>query len=200
MKKVVTIPNILSFVRILLIPIFIVFYFDKSLENNMVWAAVILLISGATDVLDGIIARSFNMISSFGKFIDPAADKLTQGAVVVCLSVNHPVIVPLLVLFFAKEFTMLLASIQLFKIGLRPSESKWWGKMATVVFYLIMLVILVADAMEWQLAMEFIITMVVIASISILFSLFNYYPIFKDIQTGKYDMEAEKKIKTPQKK
>ena len=191
MKKVVTIPNILSFIRILLVPVFIILYFDSI---NFIWATVILLISGATDVLDGIIARKFNMISSFGKIIDPIADKLTQAAVVTCLSIIHPVIIPLLVLFFAKEFTMLLGSIQLFKLGMQPSESKWWGKLSTVVFYFMMLIIIITD-IYGGLPESAISTMVVISSISILFSLFNYYPIFKDIQTGKYDTQLEKKIK-----
>ena len=162
----------------------------------MVWATIILLISGATDVIDGIIARKFNMISTFGKMIDPVADKLTQAAVVVCLSITHPQIIPLMVLFFAKEFTMLLGSVQLYKIGMRPSESKWWGKLATVIFYFMMLIIIITD-IYWKLPEDAISTMVVISAISILFSLFNYYPIFKDIQTGKYDVTTEKRFKNP---
>ena len=199
MKKIVTIPNIISFIRILLVPVFIILYFEKSVQNNLVWATIILLISGTTDVIDGIIARKFNMISTFGKMIDPVADKLTQAAVVVCLSITHPQIIPLMVLFFSKEFTMLLGSVQLYKIGRRPSESKWWGKLATVVFYFMMLIIIITD-IYWKLPEDAISTMVVISAISILFSLFNYYPIFKDIQTGKYDVTTEKRFKNPQDK
>lgn len=105
------------------------------MQNHYVYATLILIVSGLTDVTDGIIARRFHMISTFGKIIDPIADKLTQASVVIAISINHPIFIVLMVLFLVKEFMMLLGSIKLFEIGLRPSEAKWWGKLSTVVIY-----------------------------------------------------------------
>ena len=81
-KKILTIPNIMSFFRLVLIPIIVYLYVVK---NSYLWTIILLLISGATDIVDGFIARKFNMISNFGKAIDPIADKLTQLALLCCL-------------------------------------------------------------------------------------------------------------------
>lgn len=75
-NKILTIPNVLSFFRLCLIPVIIWMYCSK---RDYVRTAVILLLSGATDILDGFIARRFNMVSDLGKVLDPVADKLTQG-------------------------------------------------------------------------------------------------------------------------
>ena len=82
-KDILTIPNLLSLFRLLMIPVIVWLYVK---EKNYYAAAAMVLISGATDIADGIIARKFNMISDFGKILDPMADKLTQGALIICLS------------------------------------------------------------------------------------------------------------------
>ena len=68
-----TIPNILSCFRIVLIPVFIVCYLNTPAEGIALWPVLILMLSGLTDVLDGFIARRFNMISDLGKMLDPVA-------------------------------------------------------------------------------------------------------------------------------
>ena len=80
--KILTVPNLMSFFRILLVPVFAVTF----LEKVPLWPVVILLLSGVTDLFDGMIARKFNQVSDLGKMLDPAADKLTQIAVVSCLT------------------------------------------------------------------------------------------------------------------
>lgn len=191
-KDVLTIPNFLSLVRILLVPLFVYQYF-ANFEYHYYYAGLTLIISGLTDVVDGFIARTFNMISSVGKMLDPFADKLTQGVIVVCLAMNHPLLVPLIVLFYAKEFTMLLGAVRLLKMELRPSEAKWWGKLATVVMYSLLVLTLISDITDvipdWS-----IVLMAVIAAICTVFALFNYYLIFQDIRSGKYDIEKEANI------
>ena len=80
-----SIPNILSIFRIVLIPVFIVCYL--MLPDEMGWVpALVLVVSGATDVVDGYIARHFNMVTQLGKVLDPLADKLTLAAVVITRS------------------------------------------------------------------------------------------------------------------
>ena len=192
-EKIITIPNILSFIRILLVPVFAVAYLC-DFENHFWYAIAVLLASGFSDVLDGFIARKFNMISTFGKILDPIADKLTQGIVVVCLAIRHIEIVFILILIFAKELTMLLGAVVLFKAGLRPSESKWWGKLSTVMVFVMFVVVLATDVCP-SIPLFVIILTEVIAAICVLFSLFNYYPIFKEIQSGEYDIEKEQIIK-----
>ena len=142
-KEVFTLPNVLTLIRILLSPLFVVLYFQARYEL----ATVVLLSSGLTDVLDGIIARKFNLITTVGKVLDPIADKLTQAVIIVCLTINHyndedTLLVFVLILLFAKEFTMLLGAIMLFKSGTRPSESKWWGKLGTIMIYALFVIIL----------------------------------------------------------
>ena len=145
-QKVLNIPNILTVIRILLAPAFAVLYLNKF----YITAAIILVLSGFTDVLDGVIARKFNLITTLGKILDPIADKLTQAIIIVCLTINHydyedSLLIFVLILLFAKEFTMLLGAIVLFKSGTRPSESKWWGKLGTVMIYVLFVVILLQD-------------------------------------------------------
>ena len=85
LKKIITIPNVLSFFRILLIPFIIWFYCYKK---DYTLTLVVIIVSGLTDVIDGFIARRFNMISDFGKIFDPFADKLTQITIINCLIIK----------------------------------------------------------------------------------------------------------------
>ena len=192
-QKVLNIPNILTVIRILLAPAFAVLYLNKF----YITAAIILVLSGFTDVLDGVIARKFNLITTLGKILDPIADKLTQAIIIVCLTINHydhedSLLIFVLILLFAKEFTMLLGAIVLFKSGTRPSESKWWGKLGTVMIYVLFVVILLQDILTIKyIPIIAINVLCVITAICLLFSLFNYYPIFKEIQNGDYKFDKE---------
>lgn len=191
LKTIVTIPNLLSFFRILLVPVFLILYF-WDIKNHYVYAALVLLISGLTDVTDGIIARRFHMISTFGKIIDPIADKLTQASVVIAISINHPIFIVLMVMFLIKEFMMLLGSIKLFEIGLRPSEAKWWGKLSTVVIYIFLIMVLISDIVGSAFPYWILYALGVLCAVCIVFSLVCYYPVFRDIKSGKYNMEKER--------
>ena len=183
-----TIPNLLSIIRMLMVP-FIVWQYVVGCY----WTALILLvISGLTDVADGIIARSFHLISDLGKFLDPIADKLTQASVVVCVSLNHPEFLLMVIILVAKELAMLLGATQLVKLGKRPSESKWWGKLSTVMLYCIVGLLFLYDALAIQGYEQYLTVLMVIGCIFIVFALFQYYPVFKAILSGKYDVETER--------
>ena len=110
LKTIVTIPNLLSFFRILLVPVFLILYF-WDIKNHYVYAALVLLISGLTDVTDGIIARRFHMISTFGKIIDPIADKLTQISMLICLVTRYPLMLILVVIMIFKELFMSISGL-----------------------------------------------------------------------------------------
>ncbi|MBQ4145107.1 MAG: CDP-alcohol phosphatidyltransferase family protein [Clostridia bacterium] len=127
------IPNILTTVRLALVPVFAYLILAKE---NFTLAAIIFVLSGITDIVDGYIARHYNMISNFGKVYDPFVDKLMQLTAVVCLAVAG--IIPFWVITVAllKEVTMIILGgiLYLKKIVV---YSHWYGKAATVVFYAI---------------------------------------------------------------
>ena len=130
-----TIPNILSYVRVALIPIYISMYINAEVVTDYYCAAGILLLSGITDALDGIIARKTNQITDLGKLLDPVADKLTQVAVIAVMFVERPYVLPLLILFILKELFLLINNIILYRKDEFMDGSMWFGKVATVVFY-----------------------------------------------------------------
>ena len=106
------------------------------LLDYTVWAWVILGVSGATDFLDGKLARHLGQVTSLGKVLDPAADKITQAAVAVGFAVKRPILLPLLGIFLCKEFLMLVAAVVLVARHRRPCGAKWYGKVSTAAFYL----------------------------------------------------------------
>lgn len=136
-----TIPNALSLLRIIIVP----FFAWAFLAGSLPAAAVLLAVSGLSDLFDGMIARKFNQITELGKMLDPLADKLTQGVVALCLAIKFPVICPVLVIFIVKELGMLCCAVVLLKRKKRPCAAKWYGKAATVMFYVSVGTIVVMD-------------------------------------------------------
>lgn len=134
------VPNILTMCRFVLIP----FIFGTILDRNYVAAFVFLTISGITDVLDGIIARKFNFITNFGKLIDPLADKATQIATLIALSYIDIIPYWVLIVVFIKEFIMIAGASFLYGKKLVVS-SRWYGKLATVMFYVAIVASLVIN-------------------------------------------------------
>lgn len=132
-NQVLTIPNILSFFRILLIPVIIWLYCAK---RDYYAAIAIVVLSGITDIVDGIIARKFNMISDFGKIIDPIADKLTQFSLFICLTYNYPMMIVLVILFFLKECVLGIMSAVILKKQDCVNGAKWHGKLNTIIIYI----------------------------------------------------------------
>lgn len=137
-KDIFTIPNLLSFFRILLIPVIVVLY---SYYEQYIAAVLVIIISGLTDILDGKIARKFNMISDFGKFIDPVADKLTQLFMIICLISKYPGMIGLIILMVVKESFLLLISYINFKKTGEVNGAKWYGKITTLVLYTVMVLL-----------------------------------------------------------
>ena len=115
-KNCITIPNMLSVFRLILIPFFVYAY---CVEQNFWKTAALLALSGISDTADGYIARRFNMVSDLGKIIDPVADKLTQAAMLLCLLTRYPLmLLPLLLLTFKEVSTGIMSLIVIRKTGL----------------------------------------------------------------------------------
>lgn len=140
-KDLWSIPNILCYIRFLLIPVFVVQYIRAQEPREYMQAAAVVLASGITDFLDGFIARTFDMVTEFGKLIDPLADKLTQAALIFVLIVKIKWMFLLLILFVVMQLFMLVAGLAMLKKGKRLDGSKWFGKVSTTVFYAVMLVL-----------------------------------------------------------
>lgn len=143
-KEIFTIPNLLSLFRLLLIPVYIIVYLNAENFVDYYLAAGILAVSCLTDLIDGKIARHFNMISNLGKFLDPLADKATQFTLIMCLVVKYRVLWYLVGIFLAKEsFQIIAASINLHK-GKMLNGALYTGKICTTVLFvsLILMVML----------------------------------------------------------
>lgn len=143
-RDVFTIPNILSLVRLALIPVYITIYLQAKEPKDFILAGSILTISCLTDMIDGRIARRYNLISNLGKILDPIADKFTQLALVLCLSVRYPALKYVLTLFLAKEGFQATVAFIKFRQGKVLPGALMAGKVCTTVLFtsLILLVLL----------------------------------------------------------
>ena len=105
-REYFSIPNLMSYFRLLLIPLYLYFYFAADDEGGYGCAAAVIAVSGLTDMLDGKIARRFNMITDWGKFIDPVADKLTFAAIALSMSFSYPLMGVMFGVYVVKELYM----------------------------------------------------------------------------------------------
>lgn len=190
-----TIPNWLCFIRIALIPVFSVLF----VKENYIAAFIVMIVAALTDLFDGKIARRFNMVSNLGKILDPIADKLSQMAIVIILIVKFwdGYLRYILFLFIVKEVLMLLGGSLLLIKGMRPSAAEIWGKVATTVFYVFMILIIalggegsalynVAFFQPFILSDTTITVMIVISAVLMFASMFGYLPgFFKQLRENK---------------
>ena len=178
------VPNILTIIRFFLIPI--LFYF--ALNDNYIVAVIVLILSGITDVLDGYIARKFNFITDFGTLLDPLADKLTQISTLLVLVLRGIIDVWILAIVIAKELIMIIGATFLFKKETIAIPSRWYGKTATVLFY----VAIFCSMMEKQFNLQysFAIYLYYIAIAFTIFALFMYLKVFLELRSS-----SEKNIK-----
>jgi cardiolipin synthase len=135
-KEIFTIPNLLSFFRLILIPVYMIVYLRAGEKSDYIIAGVILTMSCLTDMVDGKIARRFNMITTFGKFLDPLADKLTQFALLLCLAIRYKVLWSVFSLFVLKELFQLFAGILAAKHGYILKGALFSGKVCTTILFL----------------------------------------------------------------
>lgn len=135
-NRVLTIPNLLSLFRLCLIPVIVWLY---CTEQNYKATAGVLLLSGATDVVDGFIARRFHMISDVGKVLDPVADKLTQGVTLICLLTRFPLMLVPIILMAVKELCMGVTGILFIKKTDTVPGANWHGKVTTCLLYAMMI-------------------------------------------------------------
>lgn len=173
------VPNFLSLIRIVLLPVFAVLYLMSAKDGVLqYWAFGVLVLSGITDSLDGIIARKFNKITDLGKLLDPLADKLTQVVVVLCLALRHSAIIPLLVICFIKELCQTIGGLILLRKGEKIRGARWFGKVATFTLYGFMALVVL-----WpNIPLMVTIILVAIVAALMLFAFFQYMRMFFSIK------------------
>ena len=147
-KDFFTIPNMLSLFRLLLIPVYVIIYLNADDDVDHYIAGGILAVSCLADLVDGQIARHFNMISNVGKILDPLADKLTQFALIVCLAIKYPVLRLLMILFVVKEIFQLVAGFLTLRKGKMLTGALISGKVSTAVLFVSLIVLVMVPQMD----------------------------------------------------
>ena len=127
-KEIFSIPNLMGYFRILLIPVFCYLYITAETEREYLYAALVVLLSSLTDLFDGKIARRFHMVTELGKALDPIADKLTHAALAICLATRYPMMWALIALMLVKEGYMGVMGIIFLKKGKMLDGAMWFGK------------------------------------------------------------------------
>ncbi len=174
-KEYLSIPNIMSYIRLLILPFFAYIYLTAQNNADYYIAAVLIGFSGITDFADGFLARKFNMVTDFGKFLDPFADKVTQGILIICLSTKFHLLYILIGLFVVKEgFMALMGIIILRRNGRKLSGAKWYGKVCTASLYIVMFILLFVPNINVSLAN----LLIAICGVLMLVSFAFYIPVF----------------------
>lgn len=181
LKEIFSIPNLMSYLRILLIPVFCYLYVTAKTEQDIWIAAAVVLFSSLTDLLDGFVARHFNMITELGKVLDPVADKLTHAALALCLTYRYPLMWALVILMALKEGYMAFMGLHFLKKGKMLDGAMWFGKICTTVLFVGMLILFFGFRISSVFANGLILVMMTVMAITVLL----YMPVFRQMKQEK---------------
>jgi cardiolipin synthase len=178
------VPNILTILRFFLIPVFAYFLGTRHYFEAM----LLFLAGGLTDVLDGYIARKFDLVTSWGKIADPLADKLMQITAITILSFGLEIIpIEFVFIIIAKEMLMGIGALVLYKQNHYVVSANWYGKMTTVIFYLAIIMLMFDEPFgRWNiLGLALNQLFLIIAVTAALFALFMYFRAYLSIKRQK---------------
>ena len=147
-EQLFTIPNFMSLFRLALVPFILWIY----LTGEYSIAAALVLLSALTDIFDGVIARKFNMVSDLGKVLDPLCDKVTHIALLICLVSRYRFVWVVLGLLVVKELAVAGLGACAVKRGTSVAGAKWYGKLSTVVFEVVMVALMLFPAIPARAA------------------------------------------------
>ena len=173
-KEILTIPNLLSLFRLVLIPVYVVIYLNAKTAQDYYIAGGILAVSCLTDAIDGKIARHFNMISNLGKILDPLADKATQLTLILCLAIRYPILWTLTGLFVIKEGFQLVAGLIILRQGKILSGALLAGKISTTILFVSLIVMVLFPQLD-PVAIDII---TVVDGIALLASFIGYVRLY----------------------
>ncbi len=184
-KDILNIPNLLSLFRLALIPVYMYIYLNAESSRDYLLAGSILAISCMTDMVDGKIARKYNMITPLGKLLDPIADKFTQLILTICLSLKYPMLRPVLALFLIKEFTQFFAALFQFRKGKVLDGALPAGKICTTVLFTSLTLLVIVPEMPPRI----VDSLALMDSICLIFALFHYLSAFFGRHAKVHDIE-----------
>ena len=190
-QEVFTIPNLLSILRLLLLPVYLIIYLNANTAAEYYIAGGILAVSCLTDLLDGQIARRFHMISNVGKILDPIADKTTQFVLILSIAMKQPILWPSIFLFIIKEGYQILAGLIAFYKGKMLKGALFSGKLCTTVLFISLIIMVTLPSLPNS-------TIRLINTINIIFmlnALFHYIATYA--QGNRYFRSIQDHIENP---
>lgn len=185
-KDFFTIPNMLSLFRLVLIPVYITIYLNAKQDSEFFLAGAILAVSCLTDMIDGQIARRFNMISNIGKVLDPLADKLTQLALTICLSIKYPALRSVLLLLLIKEVFQVTVAYIMFRRGKVLPGSLLAGKVCTTVLFVSLILLVLIPNLDLRIVSS----VAIIDVVFLAYAFISYALAFLGKNTKLQDFEA----------
>ncbi len=174
-KEILTIPNLLSLFRLTLIPVYVLIYLNADQPYHYYLSAGILAVSCLTDLIDGKIARHFNMISTVGKILDPLADKATQFTLIVCLAIRYPILWYLVCLFVVKEGFQLVAGGLTLRKGKMLDGALVSGKICTTVLFMSLIIMVMIPTLSQETVAIFALVDAVFMTVSFISYVLAYY-------------------------
>lgn len=178
-SRVITIPNLLSFIRLALIPIILYVYLGLQ---NYILAAVLIILSSITDIVDGFIARKLNQVTEVGKLLDPMADKMTQGIMIFCLAFRYKLMILIILLFVAREIVMIIYGIRFSNKNDEFMSSKWYGKVNTIIVEGTVLVLIIFTKINYLFAAVLMILSIVSIVASTLLYVHQYRKVLPNAE------------------
>lgn len=167
-KDLFTIPNLICYLRILLIPVFCWLYVTADTKAEYMAAVLVVLFSSFTDLFDGMIARKFHQVTELGKILDPVADKLTHLAMAICLLTRYPLMWLLLGIMVVKEGYMAFMGLKYLKQGKMMDGAMWYGKVCTACLFAGMVLLFFIYDMKPALANLLIGGLILIMTVTLL--------------------------------
>lgn len=175
------VPNMITTLRFFLVPLYVIVFYS-NIEHSLIYSILIFAFAGVTDVIDGTIARKYDLITKLGTVLDPLADKLMQLAVLITFTTKGYIPLWAIVIIGIKEILMIIGGLILYygeSDAVIPSNR--YGKLATVVFYLT--IFFVAYSSDSLLSLVFITATVVLTLIAFI----NYFIDFTKINKKNKD-------------
>lgn len=169
-KEYLSIPNLLGYFRLILVPVYLYIYRNAETTHDYYTAAFVMFLSFFSDFIDGKIARRFNMITEFGKILDPVADKITQLVLALSFAFRYPAVRILLAVFVIKELTMAIVGLYMMKHHYRMNGAHMHGKICTALLDFTMLILLLSPTVSPELVS--VLTTICIISMLISFTLY----------------------------
>lgn len=189
-KEILSIPNLMGYFRIILIPVYLIIYYHADNTNDYYMAAAVIGLSAVTDFFDGKIARKFNMVTELGKMLDPVADKLTLGFIALSFTFRYPYMRTLLIILLIKECFMLLCGILFMTKGWKTEGANKFGKVCTASLYITMFLLLLFPDIKLVRANLLIILCSVLMIITLISYIRYYTRLFVAVFMRKEDPQA----------